>query len=41
MSLSLEGIGARLQNDEGYTKIMEIIPDKFEELDKKLKKFLK
>ena len=26
MSLSLEGIGARLQNDDGYTKIVEIIP---------------
>lgn len=26
MSLSLEGIGARLQNDNGYTKIVEIIP---------------
>ncbi|MFC2103033.1 carboxy terminal-processing peptidase [Bacteroidota bacterium] len=26
MSLSLEGIGARLQYDEGYTKVVEIIP---------------
>ena len=26
MSLSLEGIGARLQSDDGYTKIVEIIP---------------
>ena len=26
MSLSLEGIGARLQYDDGYTKIVEIIP---------------
>ena len=26
MSLSLEGIGARLQYDNGYTKIVEIIP---------------
>jgi carboxyl-terminal processing protease len=26
MSLSLEGIGARLQSDEGYTKVIEIIP---------------
>jgi carboxyl-terminal processing protease len=26
MSLSLEGIGARLQYDDGYTKVVEIIP---------------
>ena len=26
MSLSLEGIGARLQVDDGYTKVVEIIP---------------
>ncbi len=26
MSLSLEGIGARLQVDDGYTKVIEIIP---------------
>lgn len=26
MTLSLEGIGARLQSDDGYTKIVEIIP---------------
>jgi carboxyl-terminal processing protease len=26
MSLSLEGIGARLMNDDGYTKVVEVIP---------------
>lgn len=26
MSLSLEGIGARLMNEDGYTKVVEIIP---------------